>query len=67
MQRPRNQRDIEAIKQLKYRYLRTLDLKQWDEFAECFVPEATGDYDGLVFEDRDVVGRATCARTSARA
>ena len=45
--------DIEAIKQLKYRYLRTLDLKQWDEFAECFVPEATGDYDGLVFDDRE--------------
>ena len=44
--------DIEAIKQLKYRYLRTLDLKQWDEFAECFVSEATGDYDGLAFEDR---------------
>ena len=44
--------DIEAIKQLKYRYLRTLDLKQWDDFAECFVPEATGDYAGLAFEDR---------------
>jgi SnoaL-like domain len=45
-------RDTEAIKQLKYRYLRTLDLKQWDEFAECFLPDATGDYDGLAFEDR---------------
>lgn len=45
--------DIADIQQLKYRYLRTLDLKQWDEFAGCFVPEATGDYAGLVFEDRD--------------
>ena len=44
--------DVEAVKQLKYRYLRTLDLKHWDEFAACFVPEATGDYDGLAFEDR---------------
>ncbi len=44
--------DINAVKQLKYRYLRTLDLKQWDEFADCFIPEATGDYDGLAFEDR---------------
>jgi hypothetical protein len=44
--------DIEAIKQLKYRYLRTLDLKRWDDFAECFVPEATGDYAGLEFDDR---------------
>ena len=47
--------DVEAIKQLKYRYLRTLDLKLWQEFAECFVPEATGDYAGLVFEDRDAL------------
>ena len=47
--------DIWAIKQLKYRYLRTLDLKQWDDFAECFVPEATGDYAGLAFEDRDAL------------
>ena len=49
---PETSADIEAIKQLKYRYLRTLDLKLWDEFAECFVPEATGDYDGLAFADR---------------
>lgn len=45
--------DIEAIKQLKYRYLRTLDLRQWDEFAECFVPEATGAYGEHKFSDRD--------------
>jgi hypothetical protein len=44
--------DIEQICQLKYRYLRTLDTKQWDEFAACFLPEATGDYNGLLFEDR---------------
>ena len=42
----------DAICQLKYRYLRTLDTKQWDEFEDCFVPEATGDYNGLVFDDR---------------
>jgi hypothetical protein len=47
--------DVHAIKQLKYRYLRTLDLKQWDEFAECFLPEVTGDYAGLVFENRDAL------------
>ena len=44
--------DITAISQLKYRYLRTLDTKQWDEFEECFVPEATGDYNGLIFDNR---------------
>jgi len=45
--------DIEAIKQLKYRYLRTLDLRLWDEFTECFVPDATGAYGGRDFADRD--------------
>ena len=45
--------DRYAIERLKYRYLRTLDLKQWDDFAACFVPEATGDYGGLAFGSRD--------------
>ncbi|GAB6987034.1 nuclear transport factor 2 family protein [Nocardioides pyridinolyticus] len=44
--------DLTAISQLKYRYVRTLDTKSWDEFEGCFVPDATGDYDGLVFADR---------------
>ena len=38
--------DIEAIKQLKYRYWRCLDLKLWDEMAGCFTPDATVDYGG---------------------
>lgn len=45
--------DRYAIERLKYRYFRTLDLKQWDDFADCFVAEATGDYDGLAFANRD--------------
>jgi hypothetical protein len=44
--------DITQISQLKYRYLRALDTKEWDEFGACFLPDATGDYNGLVFEDR---------------
>ena len=44
--------DAEQIRQLKYRYLRSLDTKQWEEFEACFVAEATADYDGLVFDDR---------------
>ena len=48
----REERDIREICQLKYRYLRTLDSKDWGGFEECFVPEATGDYNGLVFDDR---------------
>ena len=47
--------DITAISHLKYRYLRSLDTKQWDEFAGCFVPETTGDYNGLLFDNRDAL------------
>ena len=47
---------VEEIKQLKYRYLRSPDLKQWDEFADTFVAEATGDYgEGLAFGSRDAL------------
>lgn len=46
--------DVEQIKHLKYRYLRMLDLKRWDEFADVFVPDATGDYGAdLAFRNRD--------------
>lgn len=44
--------DISEISRLKYRYLRTLDTKQWEEFEECFLPEVTADYNGLEFADR---------------
>ena len=36
--------EIEAIKRLKYRYWRHLDLKEWDELAACFAPDATVSY-----------------------
>jgi hypothetical protein len=36
--------DLEAIRQLKYRYFRCLDLKLWDEMRECFTPDATVEY-----------------------
>jgi len=36
--------DVEAIKRLKYRYWRCLDLKLWDELAGCFTDDATADY-----------------------
>ena len=45
--------DVEQLRQLKYRYLRTLDLKLWDEFESLFVPEATGSYAELEFGSRD--------------
>ena len=36
--------DLEAIKQLKHRYWRCLDLKLWDDLRQCFTPDATVDY-----------------------
>ncbi len=48
-------RDIHDICQLKYRYMRTLDTKDWVGFEACLVPEATGDYNGLTFDDRDAL------------
>lgn len=47
--------DITAISRLKYRYLRTLDTKDWEGFRDCFLPDATGDYNGLVFADREAL------------
>ena len=35
---------LEEIRRLKYRYLRCVDMKLWDEIAEVFTPEATADY-----------------------
>jgi hypothetical protein len=37
---------LEAIKRLKYRYLRCLDQKRWDEIGECFTEDATAAYSG---------------------
>lgn len=47
--------DRYAIERLKYRYVRTLDLKDWDAFADCFIAGATADYAGLAFGSRDEI------------
>ncbi len=36
--------ELEEIRQLKYRYLRCVDLKLWDEIGDVFTPDATADY-----------------------
>jgi hypothetical protein len=44
---------VEAIKQVKYRYLRALDTKSWDEFTDTLAENVTGDYgDSLSFTTR---------------
>lgn len=49
--------EIEAVKRLKYRYLRALDWKLWDEMRDCFAPDATSSYgDGrFSFQGRDAI------------
>jgi hypothetical protein len=42
-------RTIEEIRQVKYRYLRCVDLKLWDELKDTFTPDATVDYGTMVF------------------
>ena len=51
--------EIRAIEQLKYRYLRHLDLKQFDELEQLLLPEATASYGGGThsFEGREAIGR----------
>ncbi|MEZ5538385.1 MAG: nuclear transport factor 2 family protein [Pseudomonadales bacterium] len=48
---------IEAIKQLKYAYLRHLDLKEWDVVAALFTPDVVSTYsDGKhSYQGRDAV------------
>ena len=49
--------EIEAIKRLKYRYVRCLDQKLWDELEGCFTPDAMASYGGgaYEFEGRDAI------------
>jgi hypothetical protein len=49
--------EIEAIKQLKYRYMRGIDEKLWDQIEACFVSEATCAYSGgkYAFEGREAI------------
>ena len=51
---------IEAIKQVKYRYLRALDTKHWDDFAVTLTEDVTADYGKSMgtehkFTDRDAL------------
>lgn len=47
---------VAAISRLKYAYLRALDTKRWDEFADTLLPDATANYgEHLAFESRDAL------------
>jgi hypothetical protein len=49
--------EIEAIKQLKYRYMRSIDQKDWELMRRCFTPDATTSYSGgkYAFEGIDAI------------
>jgi hypothetical protein len=47
---------LEELRQLKYRYLRTLDLKEWDEFADTLTEDVAASYGShLTCDGRDAV------------
>ncbi|GAB17061.1 putative dehydratase [Gordonia effusa NBRC 100432] len=47
--------DLAAIKATKYRYLRALDTKDWDTFADTLTVDATGSYGELDLKSRDEI------------
>ena len=54
---PEDLADIEAIKQVKYRYLRALDTKHWDDFADTLADDVVGDYGSSVGEEHHFTNR----------
>jgi len=59
---------IEEIRQLKYRYFRSLDLKLWDVFADTLAEDVVGNYgthaygEPLHFTGRDAIVEFMTAR-----
>ncbi|HZR81410.1 MAG TPA: nuclear transport factor 2 family protein [Candidatus Binatia bacterium] len=49
--------EIELIKRLKYKYMRCLDQKLWDEIGDCFTDDAVASYSGgkYAFEGREAI------------
>lgn len=51
--------DIDEIKQVKYRYLRALDTKNWEDFADTLTDDVAGDYGQSLGEALHFTDRAT--------
>ena len=49
---------IEAIKRVKYRYLRALDTKHWDDFAETLTEDIVGEYGSSMGKEHRFTNRA---------
>jgi hypothetical protein len=54
---PQDLVEIELIKRLKYKYLRCLDQKLWDELRTCLTADAVAEYSGGKYhhEGRDAI------------
>lgn len=50
--------EIEAIKRVKYRYLRALDTKHWDDFADTLTDDIAGDYGSSLGKEHRFTNRA---------
>lgn len=55
--RPEDLVEIEAIKRVKYRYLRCLDQKLWDELVDVLTPDCVANYSGgaYSYSGRDAI------------
>ncbi len=49
--------DVAAIEQVKYRYLRGLDTKHWDDFAATLTEDVIGDYAASLGEEHHFTNR----------
>ena len=49
---------IEAVKRVKYRYLRALDTKHWDDFADTLTEDIVGDYGSSLGKELHFTNRA---------
>ncbi len=46
--------DLEAIRQLKARYFRLMDTRQWDLLSECFAADVSAVYEGAPRASEDL-------------
>ncbi len=51
--------DVEDIKLVKYRYLRALDTKHWDDFAETMTEDIVADYGSSLGEEHRFTDRTS--------
>ncbi len=63
--------ELEEIRQLKYRYLRCVDLKLWDEIGDVFTEDASADYGtpsaaGRLTSGAGMTSSRSCGTASAR-